>query len=135
MRIGSYEAQNRAFHFDPAGNPVCWITLGTRCITGGSGNGISAPTQVTPGFAPETKVTIHEIGHTIHAHRVGMQEFFRPATDGRWKGQCTCGAEVSAYAAGSKKEFVAEVFLGRMVGRAYSAACMTEYDTLGGPAF
>src|ERR1700693_3509001 len=65
----TYEAQNRAFHFDPMGNPVCWVTLGLGATKGGSGTGISA--QATANFAPETKVTIHEIGHSLHAHNVG----------------------------------------------------------------
>ncbi|WP_155992731.1 hypothetical protein [Acidocella facilis] len=127
----TYEAQNRAFHFDPLGRPVCWVTLGMAATKGGSGSGISA--QPTNNFAPETKVTIHEIGHTLHAHNVGVEQFFKPSTKDRWKGCAVCAGEVSQYAAGTKKEFVAEVFLGTMIGRNYSNKCKQEYALLGGP--
>jgi hypothetical protein len=78
-------------------------------------------------------VTIHELGHTLHAHNVGLNQFFKPTPGDKWKGSATCAREVSAYAAGSKKEFVAEVFMGTMIGRNYSNKCKQEYAQLGGP--
>jgi len=48
-------------------------------------------------------------------------------------GKPTTGAEVSGYAAQNKKEFVAEVFAGLMLGMAFSHPCMQEYAALGGP--
>jgi len=127
----TFEAQNRAFHFDPLGNAISWVTLGPRALAGGSGNGISA--QQTAGIDAATKICIHEIGHSIHAQAIGLDEFFKPAVAGRWKGQAANGNKVSAYANGTKKEFVAEVFLGMIIGRTYDAATMQEYADLGGP--
>lgn len=127
-----YEAQNRAYHFDQMGRSISWVTLGTRALTGGSGRGISA--QLTPGIESCTKICIHEIGHSIHAQGIGLTEFFSPGVTGRWSGRAANAGKVSDYAGGSKKEFVAEVFLGRVIGRTYDTPTMQEYAALGGPA-
>lgn len=127
----AYEAQNRAYHFDQLGRSISWVTLGTRALSGGSGRGISA--QLTPGVESCTKICIHEIGHSVHAQRIGLTEFFTPATAGRWQGRAANANKVSDYAGGSRKEFVAEVFLGRVIGRTYDTATMQEYANLGGP--
>jgi len=128
----AYEAQNRAYHFDQLGRSISWVTLGTRALSGGSGRGISA--QQTPGIESCTKICIHEIGHSVHAQAIGLSEFFTPATSGRWTGKAANASKVSDYAGGSKKEFVAEVFLGRVIGRTYDQPTMQEYGALGGPA-
>ncbi len=41
--------------------------------------------------------------------------------------------QVSGYAGYSKKEYVAEVFTGRVLGRIYSHAVMQEYQLYSGP--
>jgi hypothetical protein len=120
---------NQAFPFNQ-GLPVCWISVGPSSIVGGSGRGISK--DVTPGFASATKIILHELGHVLHAHNVGINRFY---VDPRLKkGNNAIGSQVSGYAADNNaREIVAETFLGTMIGREYGNDVMQYYALRGGP--
>ena len=62
-----------------------------------------------------------------------MEEFFRPKVADRWNGKIDGASAVSAYAGNSKKEFVAEIFLGILIGRNYSQELKDAYKALDGP--
>jgi hypothetical protein len=82
------------------------------------------------GFDKPTITCIHEIGHILNERNLG-DTFWEK--DSIMTGKATTGAEVSGYAAQNKKEFVAEVFAGLMLGMTFSHPCMQEYTALGGP--
>ena len=121
---------NQAFHFDGGGKNVCWVTLGSTATTGGSGRGVSA--SPSPGFAPELKITLHELGHTLHAHNVGRLRFY---SDPRLRAKnTTVGTKISGYASNNiAKEIIAEAFTGMMIGREYSNDVIQFYSINGGP--
>jgi hypothetical protein len=120
----AYEAQNRAFHRDMAWKEVAWVILGSAALKGGRSDALSA--SGLAGCDKPTITCIHEIGHNIHEKNAG---------DAFWEltGTPTNSNEVSGYAGQNKKEFVAEVFAGVILGKVYSKACMDEYASYGGP--
>ena len=124
----AYEAQNRAFSRGAQWDEVAIVILGRAALTGGRPDAMSA-TQAN-GFDKPTITCVHEIGHILNERNLG-DSFWEK--DSIMTGKATNGAEVSGYAAQNKKEFVAEVFAGLMLGRAFSDACMQEYASLGGP--
>ena len=126
-----FEAQNRAFHFDPFGKAISWVTLGPTVLKGGSGTGLSS--EPSSDIDKAMRICIHEIGHSIHAHRCGLEDFFKPAVANKWSGKAANASKVSQYATSSKKEFVAEVFLGLCVGKKFDKATLDEYSGLNGP--
>jgi hypothetical protein len=125
----SYEAQNRAFHRDPAWNSICYITLGKEVLAAADRDSISQ--QLHPGFERETVTCIHEIGHHLHELSAGDVEFW--GTGSSLAGKPVNSAELSAYAGTNKKEFVAEAFAAMNIGRKLSPAAMQEYLSYKGP--
>jgi hypothetical protein len=126
------EVQNRAFVRDAGWNSVSYITLGPSALEPGNLQSISNSEH--PGFSKGTVTCIHEIGHCLHALAKG-ESFLSTNDDGGVNGEPT-GAnavQVSGYAGLSKKEFVAEVFVGTVIGREYADSVMTEYQLYGGP--
>ena len=124
----AFEAQNRAFNKDPAWNDVAYITLGTTALNGGR---LDATSNMNiPGFVKGDITCIHEIGHILHAHARG-DDFHDPTAN--LTGQAVNAGAVSGYAAQNKKEFVAEVFAGLMVGRVFPNVVIEEYMGYGGP--
>ena len=124
----AYEAQNRAFSRGAKWSEVAIVILGKAALEGGRPDAMSA-TQAN-GFNKPTITCMHEIGHILNERNLG-DTFWEK--DSIMTGKATTGAEVSGYAAQNKKEFVAEVFAGLMLGRTFSHPCMQEYATLGGP--
>ena len=127
--VANVEAQNQAFNKDPAWNDMAVIVLGITALKNGRADAISG--MLNPGFTKGSVTCIHEIGHLLHAHARG-DEFHDPASNLTGGAAATAG-QVSGYAGMNKKEFVAEVFAGLMVGRTFPTAVMTEYMTYGGP--
>jgi hypothetical protein len=124
-----YEAQNRAFSRDSAWNAVANVILGPAALVGGRADALSG--TGAGGCNKPTITCIHEIGHVLHAHGAG-DAFFE--TDSNIvAGPPVNAGEVSGYAAQNKKEFIAEVFAGLILGITYSPNCMQEYTTLSGP--
>lgn len=125
-----YEAMNQAFHFDASFNSACNIVLGPGACDPGRLASISNSNH--PGWTKVSITCIHEFGHALHARSCGgLQVFFDK--DAGWSGKATNAAKVSGYAGNNKKEFVAEVFAGRMIGKKYSKSVMNEYAELNGP--
>lgn len=125
------KVQNRAFTRDASWNPVSYITLSPSSIV--QSNVQSVSNSVHPGFDKGTVTCIHEIGHTLHAQKMG-DKFLDTNANGGCTGLPTAlASQVSGYAAGSKKEFVAETFAGMVLGRQYSQAVMAEYNSYNGP--
>ncbi len=124
----SFVVQNRAFNRDAGWNNVSWITLGTTALKNGRADALSA--VITPGFTKGAMTCIHEMGHCLHAHARG-DDFFDD-TANLVGGPVNAGL-VSGYAGMNRKEFVAEVFTGLMIGRQWPNAVMQEYMTYGGP--
>lgn len=124
----NYAVQNRAFNRDAGWNNVSWITLGTTALQNGRADALSA--VITPGHTKGSITCIHEIGHCLHAHARG-DDFFDP-TANLVGGPVNAGL-VSGYAGMNRKEFVAEVFAGMMVGRHWPRVVMDEYMAYGGP--
>jgi hypothetical protein len=124
----AYEAQNRAFNKDANWGDIGYITLGTTALSNGRADATSA--MNIPGFVKGDITCIHEIGHVLHAHARG-DDFHDPASN--LTGAPANAGQVSGYAGMNRKEFVAEVFAGLMVGRHFSTAVMDEYMGYGGP--
>ena len=131
--VSDTSVQNRAFVRDAGWNSVSWITLGPSALEPGTLQSIS--NSAHPGFAKGDVTAIHEIGHAIHAHQMG-EAFLDTAANGGHNGAPTGAnaSQVSGYAGMSKKEYVAEVFTGMILGRTYSPAVMAEYASYAGPA-
>ena len=89
--------------------------------------------------SPDPNATLfHETGHYLHQANIrnssdSVKQFVyqedRWMTDS-WR---QTAQTVSAYAAKSPKEFVAEVYAGKMSGRSYSRDVESLYRYLGGP--
>ena len=106
------------------------ITLGVTALQNGRPDATSAQHARYPGFTKGDITTIHEIGHCIHAANRG-DAFYDPAIGlGSLPDNA---AEVSGYAGMNRKEFVAEVFAGLMIGRVFSNQVTQEYAAYGGP--
>lgn len=124
----AFEAQNRAFQRDANWNPVAYIILGSAALVGGRTDALSA--TGFDGFDKPTITTIHEIGHILHERSLG-DAFW--ATGSIIAGKANTGSKVSGYAGQNKKEFVAEVFAGTMIGKVFPADVLAEYNQFGGP--
>jgi hypothetical protein len=84
-------------------------------------------------------IVIHELGHILHEinnpgvfweeQQAAEQQQPSPNAPG-WQNLAT---DVSHYAGNNALEFVAEVFAGTLVGKAYSQQVMAAYAALGGP--
>ncbi|OLF07019.1 hypothetical protein BLA60_29650 [Actinophytocola xinjiangensis] len=83
--------------------------------------------------APEgTGTMVHELGHFLHYqlnrgryHDLNFTQFA--------PGRGRTATAVSGYATENPREFVAEVFLGRVYGRTYDESVLEMYEALGGP--
>jgi hypothetical protein len=90
--------------------------------------------RTSKSHAKATAVAIHEIGHLLHAlkspdHYWNNRRHASLPVDSRIAG------EVSNYALqGNPDEFVAEVFVGMVLGHAYSSNVKAVYEALGGPS-
>jgi len=121
-------AQNRAFPRDENWNAVAYVVLGPAAVKGGRPDALSAS-----GFLGEntpTITTIHEIGHILHERSLG-DAFW--ATGSIIAGAPTTGASVTGYANSSRKEFVAEVFAGMILGKRWPTDVLNEYRRYSGP--
>lgn len=130
--MSSGNVQNRVFTRDPGWNAIYYITLGpTTCTPSGVA---SISNSVHPGFTKGHVTCIHELGHVLHAARMG-EDFLAVNAEGGCTGAPTGtnAVQVSGYAGGAKKEYVAETFAGMVIGRTYSPAVMTEYRLYNGP--
>ena len=125
----AYAAQNRAFSRGVGWSEQALVILGHAALVGGRADALSA-TQLG-GCDKPTITCIHEIGHILHERSLGDAFWETGSAVG---GKATNHAEVSGYAGQNKKEFIAEVFAGLILGKHFSAACMQEYQGLGGPA-
>jgi hypothetical protein len=99
---------------------------------GGAYRFLSTTIGLTHQHGTATASLVHELGHHLHHARnrrlfwdLRQASFTGPAED--------VALQVSAYAAGSPREFVAEVFLGLVYGRTYSDEVLEMYRALGGP--
>jgi len=93
---------------------------------------------------PKPSITIiHEIGHILHERHAG--EFFftlGPFRNTEWTADVNrrgaadeaIAAQVSEYAKRNKKEFVAEVFTGAVLGKTFSAEVWEVYRRYRGPS-
>jgi len=131
---GSWVSQNRAFPRDANWANIAVVILGAKACQGGrpDANSAALPPLYRKLNTP-TVTCIHEIGHILHCQNVG-DDFFDSNDARNWSAAPTNGGEVSGYAKQNKKEFVAEVFAGLVLGQGYSKACTDEYAALGGPA-
>ena len=125
----AYAAQNRAFHRDGQWNEIAMVILGPKAVVGGRADAMSG--TKLGGCNPPTITCIHEIGHILHEHGAG-DVFWE--TGSPLSGKATTAGEVSGYAGQNGKEFVAEVFAGKILGKAFSAAVNNEYAGFHGPA-
>jgi hypothetical protein len=130
--INDMNVQNRVFARDPGWNAIYYVTLGPTTCTPGSVASISNGPH--PGFTKGHVTCIHELGHVLHAARLG-EDFYATNDQGGCTGAPTGvnAVKVSGYAGGAKKEFVAEVFAGMMIGRTYDDQVMAEYRLYKGP--
>jgi hypothetical protein len=122
-----WEAVNIAFKRDRNWNPTAIVILGPKALDKMSYTSISQ--SGLNGLDRPTITIIHEIGHIIHERFYG---------DPFWellKGNAPANlaGKVSQYANTGKKEFVAEVFTGSILGMKFDADVMAEYKKLGGP--
>ena len=78
-------------------------------------------------------VIVHEMGHILH-ERGGDTMFWKLKTTWGDEGRppANLAVQVSQYATKSQLEFVAEVFTGRVYGKHYAPAVMTQYAAYGG---
>jgi hypothetical protein len=125
----AYEAQNRAFHRDPAWGRVCYVILAKDAFKGGRVESISK--HPPAGYDHATITCIHEIGHNLHELAAGDEAFWAGDIS---RGKATTSGQVSAYAGNNKKEFVAEVFAGMNVGKKYTKEVIDEYISFNGPS-
>ena len=82
------------------------------------------------GLDKPTITVVHEIGHIIHERALG-DDFWMERTKG--SADKTIALKVSQYANTGKKEFVAEVFAGSIIGMKFDANVIKEYNNYGGP--
>lgn len=125
----AYEAQNRAFSRGVGWSDQAIVILGYAAVVGGRADALSA--TGLGGCDKPTITCIHEIGHILHERSAGDAYW---ETDSHLTGKATNYAEVSGYAGQNKKEFVAEVFAGLILGKGFTAACKAEYAGYHGPA-
>jgi hypothetical protein len=123
-----FAAQNRAFSRDENWKEVAYVVLGPAALEGGRADAFSAS-----GFLGENKptiTTVHEIGHILHERSLG-DAFW--ATGSIIAGTPSTGTSVTGYANSSKKEFVAEVFAGLILGKKWPTDVLNEYRRYSGP--
>jgi len=127
--VGNFEAQNRAFHRGKDWQKIALVVLGYNALKS-TGTAVSA--TGLGGHNTPTISCIHEIGHCLHETSAGDDLFWDG--DSELTGQPVNAGQVSLYAAGTKKEFVAEVFAGLILGKTFNNAVMEEYRSYRGPA-
>ena len=130
--IADASVQNKIYTRDPLWMEIYYTTLGpTTCTDSGVA---SISNGAHPGFTKGHVTCLHELGHALHAMNMG-EDFLATNANGGVTGAPTGGmaVQVSMYAGNSKKEFVAEVFAGMMIGRTYSSGVMAEYHSYNGP--
>jgi hypothetical protein len=120
-------SQNISFQRDAEWNPVANIVLGYAALKRNYPMGTISESKFR-GLEMPTIITIHEIGHILHERTAG-NVFWSPD----FKGSSSTGSKVSAYAGGNKKEFVAEVFAGVIIGMQFPQDVLEEYQEYGGP--
>lgn len=127
--------RNVAFMGDEAGNRKATVFLGPQALTvtpphvGPKGVADQIP-NAKKGFA----VTLHELGHV--AHELLDEQGFWTLKDPKVQNVPPgAAADVSAYAAQNKLEFVAETFTAVLVSpKKYPQEVFDAYDTLHGPS-
>ncbi len=124
----AFEAQNRAFSRDATWNPIAFVILGSAALVGGRADALSA--TGFGGLDKPTITTIHEIGHILHERSSG-DAFW--ATGSIIAGKADSAGRVTGYAAQNKKEFVAEVFAGLIIGKEFGGDVLDEYQRYNGP--
>jgi hypothetical protein len=129
------KAKNQVFGRDPGWNAIYYVVLGPTCTLNNRLMSISNEHQ--EGCGPNSKghvTCLHELGHVLHIQNMG-EDFYALSSQGGIFGEPTGtnARQVSAYAFNNKKEFVAEVFAGMMIGRKYSDSVMDEYRSYKGP--
>jgi hypothetical protein len=126
-----YEAQDRAFPRGDKWVPTALVVFKWGLV--GKSDMGSVSQMNFPGFNRLTITMIHEIGHIMHERSAGDVLFWGRGS-GVVDGKPSTAAKVSVYAGGSKKEFVAEVFAGLILGKQWPADVLAEYDSHKGPS-
>lgn len=118
----STQAWKRSINFAPAANIVLVKIEATV-------DSLSAHADYFKGFDGLDKSTItmiHEIGHILHERHAG-EFFWTTATVGDVKNPGLMKQQISVYATRTKKEFVAEMFTGLVLGMKFFPGYWAEY--------
>lgn len=124
-KIPSAIAYKRTLNFAPAADIIIRSTQATKppALSGSGFNGLD-----------KTTITIiHEIGHILHERYAG-EYFWTKALSGNVRNSQQVKQDVSQYAANNKREFVAEVFAGLIIGKKFPESVLAEYREYRGPA-
>jgi hypothetical protein len=134
---GRPEAQNIGFKRGANWEPVAVVILGSKATSPMLG-GMSSISQ--SGFRYNfvaldrpTITVIHELGHIIHERFMGDNFWLTLGGTVPPAELPNLDTRVSQYATTGKKEFVAEVFAGSIIGMKFPADIMAMYHRLGGP--
>jgi hypothetical protein len=134
---GRPEAQNIGFKRGANWEPVAIIVLGSKATSPMLG-GMTSISQ--SGFRYNfvaldrpTITVIHELGHIIHERFMGDNFWLTLGGTVPPAELPNLDTRVSQYATTGKKEFVAEVFAGSIIGMKFPADIMAMYHRLGGP--
>lgn len=98
-------------------------------LTKGGDRDYFLSTQLEPDG---TGTMVHELGHFLH-YQQNRGRYHDLSFTGFAQGKYADAKSVSGYGAENPREFVAEVFLGRVYGRDFSDSVMDMYKALGGP--
>ncbi len=127
-----YEAQNRAYPRDDKWNETSMVVL--RWALDPKAPSLGSVSQMKfSGFNRPAITTIHEIGHILHERSAGDMMYFGKGST-VVDGKAATAGKVSNYAGNSRKEFVAEVFAGLILGKKWPAAVLAEYNSYKGPS-
>lgn len=126
--------RNVAFMGDEAGNRKATVFLGPKALeVTPKAQGPKGVADQIPNAKKAFAVTLHELGHVSHElmDEQGFWTLKDPKAQAAPPGEA---ADVSAYAAQNKLEFVAETFTAVLVSpKNYPQALWDAYDTLHGP--
>ena len=135
--IGTLQMKNVAFPRGIGGEQDAAMVLSPKVLDRAWAAGLNGVCTTVGENTPAglcTAIVVHEIGHLLHeseddaafwGEMPGFPDGLTPLD---------IYQSVSAYAATNTKELVAEVFLGRVFGKAYPPKIMDAYRALGGPA-
>jgi hypothetical protein len=137
---GTVQMKNVAFQRGISGTRDPTIVLSPKVLNAqwaAALNGMCTQVYDHTPVGLATAIVVHEIGHLLH--EIADEDSF-------WGAAVAFNSvntaltpnvifqEVSAYAATNAKELVAEVFLGRVYGRAFTPLIMNAYAALNGPS-